>query len=362
MLTHSEIFKKTLPFVWAKLVLGLITVGISVGLLLVTVGLIWLFRGLAWPIFMALWMVATVFVHFAIMRYTGYLVRVGHIAVVAEAVTTGKIPDNQLEYGKQMVRERFLTANVFFVLDRLVDNAIKQLQNVFERAGGMLGSLPGLRSIPGLKLVMSFGKLFIGISLKYIDECCLGYIFYKKDQGVFKSATDGVVIYAQNWKKLLKTALSTSVMVVLLTIGLTILLFTIIGSIVQLIFVSAGVASGASLMTFFFGLFLSIFLAFTFKRAFIDSYIMVRMMTAYMEEAPSTVITFDLYGKFSSMSKSFKQLFEKAEAEGPISAPSQIAQPAFAGTPGATTGLSCSCGTQSANGSAFCGNCGVKLA
>ena len=253
-------------------------------------------------------MTATVFVHFAIMRYVGYLVRVGHIAVVAEAVTTGKIPDNQVEYGKKMVQERFLTANVFFVVDRLVDRSVKQLQNVFGRAGGILGN------IPGLKIAMSFGKMVIGISLKYIDDCCLGYIFYKKDQGVFKSATDGVVIYAQNWKKLLKTALSTSVMVILLTVGLTIILFLTVGGLITLLASSAGIGAGG-----LFGLFLAAFMAFILKRAFIDSYMMVRMMTAYMQEAPTTEISFDLYGKLSAISKSFRELFEKAEKETPIS-------------------------------------------
>ena len=339
-----------MPFVWAKLVLGLIVAGISLGLLALTIGLIVLFQGIAWPIFMAGWAIATWVVNFSVMRYIGYLVRAGHVAVVSEAVTTGKIPENQVIYGKEKVKERFVATNVFFLVSRLVDGAVKQLQAAFGLAGGLLGAAPGG------KLVVSFGKMLIGISLKYVDDCCLGWVFYKKGEGAFKGAMDGVVIYAQNWKPLLKTAFKTSLMVILLTLGLAILLAVIFVSAVGFIVNIIGITSGTGLIAFIGGFGLALSLAFVFKRAFIDSYMMVRMMATYMGVAPTTTITFDLYGKLSGMSRSFKQLFKKAGGEGPV--------PAVTPTPTVAVdsiSTACSCGTEVPAGASFCGKCGTKL-
>ena len=62
------------------------------------------------------------------MHYMGYLIKAAHIAVVAEAVTTGVIPENMVQVGKDMVKSRFATSNVYIVLDKLVGGAVKQLQ------------------------------------------------------------------------------------------------------------------------------------------------------------------------------------------------------------------------------------------
>ena len=42
---------------------------------------------------------------------------------------------------------------------------------------------------------------------------------------------------------------------------------------------------------------------------------MVKMMVSYMEVAPSTQITFDLYEKLCKLSSKFKSLFNKGQEE-----------------------------------------------
>jgi len=297
---------------------------------------------------LAIWLILTVTVNFILTRYVGYLVRVGHIAVVSEAVTTGQIPEHQIAYGKEKVKEQFLTANAFFVINRLVDRAVKQLQGVLGSVVGLLGA------VPGLGLLLSFGKMVVGIALKYIDDCCIGYIFYKKDQGAFKSATDGVVIYAQNWKKLLKSAFKTGMIVVLLTTLFFVVAWIVLGLLVHLL----PTGHIGTFIAFVIGFLIAIVI----KRAFVDSYMMVQMMVAYMEEAPTTVVSFDLYGKFSKMSRSFRRLFSKAEEEGPINAPPPVVQTTAdvseAPAPAAFCG---SCGEANTGNAAFCGKCGAKL-
>ncbi len=114
---------------------------------------------------------------------------------------------------------------------------------------------------------------------------------------------------------------------------------------------------------------LAVMLAWTIKFAFIDSWMMVKMMHGYMQVAPSTVITYDLYTQLSGLSSSFKRLFNEsrvtpetvaepasepvAESESaPVPAPAEESvKPRF-----------CSeCGTPLKAGMAFCGNCGKKV-
>jgi len=296
-LNTKQIYKKTMPFVWAKLLIGLITVVLSAVLFALFIGLSWLFNsGGVTLILFILWLFAVGFIRFAVMHYMGYLIKAGHIAVITEAVTTGKVPDNQIEYGKTVVKERFATANVYFAVDKLVTGAVKQIQHGIEKVGNALDF------VPGMDTVTSLAKLFVDLSLGYIDECCLGYTFYKSEDSAFKSAADGVVIYAQNWKRLLKNAAKTMIMVILMLAAVTVLCFLVLGILFRLLHWSGSVA-----------FIISVLIAFAVKFAFVDSYILIKTMVSYMEVAPDTQITFDLYQKLSDISGKFKELLKKGQ-------------------------------------------------
>ena len=274
------------------------------------------------------------------MHYGGYLVKAGHVAVIAEAMKTGQIPANQVSYGKQLVLERFLTANVYFAVDKLVGTAIKQIQNKLQQLGSKLDFIPGMGAVTGL------AKFFVDISLGYVDECCLGWTFYKKEQGAFQSAADGVVIYVQNWKTLLKDAAKTMGKVLLIMVVMVLAIFIPVGLLFKLLKWSA-------LAAFLF----SCLIAWVVKFAFIDSYIMCQMMTGYLQAAPHTPVTFDLYTKLCGLSASFKELFQKGQAEGPR--PAQAASHAAAS---AASGSYCGrCGTKNEPGAKFCGGCGQPM-
>lgn len=297
-MTARQIYGKTMVFNWLKLGLSLATVLASVILFVVLMGIGLLFGSGGSTITFILWMAATGIVRFVINHYFGYIVKAGHVAIITAAVTGGRVPTNQIATAKKMVAKRFATANVYFAIDKLVSGAVRQLQGVMDKAGNMLGN------IPGMGIIMQIGKLFISISLGYIDECCLGYTFYKKDESAFKSAADGVVIYAQNWKKLLKDAAITTLLVCGIFVAVTLLAFAMIGGIFNIL--------GWNVFVAFI---LAIFIAAAIKWAFIDSWILVKMMASYMTVAPDTVITFDLYGKLCTLSAKFKALFEQGKQE-----------------------------------------------
>ncbi len=356
----GELFRKTLGFAMAKLLLGGATVLISVVLLviLMLIGLLFDEGGVA--ICMIIWLGATGVVRFAIMHYFGYLVKAGHVAVLAEAVTTGKVPDNQVAYGKEKVKERFGEANVYFAVDKLVTGSVKQIQNGIQRLGNAMDFIPGMGAIT------SAAKFFVNLSLGYIDECCLGYSFHKKEQGAFQSACDGVVIYAQNIKALLKNAAKTMLKVMLLSLVVVIAVFIPIGLLFKLL-------NWSALLAFL----LALFITWVVKFAFLDSYILCQTMASYMAVAPNTQITYDLYSKLSGISSSFKKLYNEGEKEGPR--PNAQPQYAYAGgnpdpqpqynqanaQPQQNAGekpVFCGqCGAKNAQGAGFCGECGAKL-
>ncbi len=297
----GQIYGKTLKFVWLKLGLGAIIAVASILLLALLMGISALFKApVVFVVSFFVWLGLTITIYNIAMRYGGYMIKAAHIAVITEAVTTGNIPDNMFEVGKNKVKERFGATNVYFVIDGLVSGAVRQLQNVVGKIDNIFGNIPGVGAI------LSFVQLFIGIALGYIDECCLGYTFYKKEDGAFKASCDGVAVYFQNAKHLLKSALVTSLIVIGATFLAWLVPFLLIGAICSLFDVSWFIAALVALV-----------LALVLKSAFVDSYMMVKTMVSYMEVAPSTEITFDIYGKLCKISSKFKSLFNKAKEETP---------------------------------------------
>lgn len=298
----KSIYFKTMKFVWMKLALGAAITGVAVILLAIfmlignAIG-----EGAGMYIMLLIWLIVVAVIYRLAMSYIGYMLKAGHVAVIASAVTTGQIPDNQFEYGKQMVKSRFAASNVYFVIDRLVSGAVRQLQKAVGKTGDFLSV------IPGMKMITSFIQTFIGIALGYVDECCLGYCFLKPEDGAFKASCDGVIIYFQNAKKLLKDAAITTLIVMGLTLAAWVVPLVIFVGIFQMLN-----------WNLFAAILLAIIVAAVLKSAFIDSWMMVKMMVSYMEIAPSTQITFDLYGKLCGLSNKFKQLFNKAKQEKPI--------------------------------------------
>lgn len=348
-MNSGELFRKTMPFCMAKLVVGVVTVLASVVLLLILMGIGWLFGESGMGFAILIWIGATGVIRLAIMHYFGYLIKAGHIAVIAEAVTTGKVPNNQVEYGKEKVKKRFATSNIYFAVDKLVTGSVKQIQRGIEKLGNKLDFIPGMESLTGLV------NFFVELSLGYIDECCLGYTFYKEEQGAFKSACDGVVIYAQNIKELLKNAAKT----MLKTLGF-------MAIVVLVVFVPIGLLFKILHWNSFIAFLLAIFVAWVVKFAFLDSYILCQTMTSYMTLAPNTQITFDLYDKLSKISQSFKKLYNEGKKEVTTAvagvANSNVDTPQTANITNEENVVFCGhCGAKNQAGSGFCGSCGQKI-
>lgn len=313
-MTVTQLVKKTMPFIVSRIAVYGIFFLVSVlffGLILgFCILLFKLFEfGSGFLILIILGSFFTVYygLKFA-ERYFLYLVKVGHIAVVTELLRNGEVPDGkgQLTYGKEQVKENFGSANVAFVMDNIILGAIRQIQRWMFRIGNFFSF------IPGAKNVISIISMIIEVSLRYVDESILSYVFLRKkegrDENVWKSACDGVVLYAQSWKKILTTSLGIVAFVYIFNI----LLFVI--SVFPLVALASAIASNSGVASFLG--FLAVVAAYTFttvmKRAFLDPIAMIAMIRAYQTNIEGLEPSIDMHGKILRISKKFRELVNRS--------------------------------------------------
>lgn len=245
-------------------------------------------------------------------RYFLYMVKVGHVSVITELLRTGEIPEkkNMISYGKQQVTENFGASNVAFVLDNMVKAAVRQIQRWLNRIGNFFSFIPGSRNI--LVLI----NAIMSISLNYIDEAIMSYIFLRKSENkeetVWRSASDGVVLYAQSWKGMIKAAVISVVFIIVFNIGMFLLFLF------PLLFVSNLLAGDNPELGTVLG-FLVIIAAYVLttvaKRAFIDPIVTVIMIRAYQMSIRGLEPAMDLQEKLLGVSSKFRSLFNKANEE-----------------------------------------------
>lgn len=162
-----------------------------------------------------------------VQQYVLYMINAGHIAVITEILANGKLPSgvNQVEYGKQVVTGLFKEVSVLFVIDRLVDGIVKSFNRAVVRVADFL-------PIPGLDGIAKIINSVIYFSMTFVDETILSYNLSRKDQNIWENAKRGVVLYAQNWKPILLSAVGIAIVNfigTLLCIVLMMIPFGIIG-------------------------------------------------------------------------------------------------------------------------------------
>ena len=138
---------------------------------------------------------------FFLREYILYLVKAAHIAVLVELIDGRGIPggQSQIAYGADIVRQRFAEANVLFAVDMLIKGVL----------GAVLGLIQGIASflpIPGLQNVVGILRAFLRVAVGLLDEVILGYLIRTGATNPWASAQTALVLYAQNYKVMLKNA------------------------------------------------------------------------------------------------------------------------------------------------------------
>jgi hypothetical protein len=175
-----------------------------------------------------------------------------------------------------------------------------------------------------VQTIISIVNVFVGIVLGYVDEAVLARVFQKKEDGAWKASCDGVVLYFQNWKAILKNALG-------ITFGIVLFYAVGMGALYGLLaLISGGAGDGWAILF----LIIAFFLIDVIKVAFVDSYVTISVVNKYLPLTMNQEPALDIYEKGQKWSKKFKDMCTKAKEE-----PQPVVQAAVAGVPGMTMAM-----------------------
>ncbi|TRC97586.1 hypothetical protein FJV76_00035 [Mesorhizobium sp. WSM4303] len=234
-----------------------------------------------------------------IREYILYVVKAGHIAVMVHLIDGRDVPNgqDQIAYAKDVVKERFAEANILFVVDQLVKGAIRAIT-------GLIGGIAAFLPVPGLGGLVAFINTVIRLSLTYVDEIILGYNIRINSSSPFETARQGVVLYAQNGKTMVKNAVWLAVIMW----GVSFVIFLLM------------LAPAAAIMWFIPGqlggwaFVLALLLAWAFKAAFIEPFAIACLMQVYFKTIEGQVPNAEWDQRLAEASSKFRKLKEKATA------------------------------------------------
>lgn len=230
-------------------------------------------------------------------EYILYIVKAGHIAVMVELLQGRAIPagQSQISFAREMVTERFGTANILFGIDQLVKGVINAVTGLLE---GLFSVLP----IPGLGKLMAILRAYLKVAVGLLDEVMLAHCLNTRAENPYEGARSALILYAQNAKPMMFSAAWVTAWVWLLSILVFILMLVPAGAVVYLL---PGQMSSA-------GFVFAILFAWATKVALIEPFAIACMLQAYFKlssgQSPDPIWA----DKLDGVSNKFKSLTAKA--------------------------------------------------
>ena len=195
-MNNKEIYKKTLTFSVRRLLWDLLSFVIIIGL----AGLGFLVaekasnKGL---IGLAIGIVIGIIIVAIASHFISYVFKAGQIAMMTKAIADGKLPDDVWGEGKKIIKERFLTVAAYYAVTNVIKGIFNELGKLITGAGQAIGGDTG----------GAVGSTISGIIqtiVAYLCDCCLGWVFYRKDEKATKATLEGAVLFFKHGKTLAK--------------------------------------------------------------------------------------------------------------------------------------------------------------
>lgn len=195
-MSNKEIYKRTLGFsirrmLWDILslliVAGISTLGFFLGEKFMESG----------PIGLVIGVVIGVIVIALILRFVSYTYKAGQIAMMTRGITEGELPDNVVAEGKKVVKERFATIAAFFAITGAIKGIFNQLGRGITKVGQSIGGDTGGTVGSAVNSVMQ-------TVINYLSDCCLGWVFYRREVKSAKATCEGAVLFFKHGKTLAK--------------------------------------------------------------------------------------------------------------------------------------------------------------
>jgi hypothetical protein len=129
--------------------------------------------------------------------FVSNVLKAGHIAMITRGVTEDALPENVLSEGKKAVKERFATITAFIFITRAIKNIFRQIGRIVTKVGTAVGGETGGN-------IASIINSAVQVLLGYLCDCCLGWVFYRKDKNAARATCEGAAIFFKHGKTLFK--------------------------------------------------------------------------------------------------------------------------------------------------------------
>lgn len=234
-----------------------------------------------------------------IREYTLYIVKAGHIAVMVHLIDGRPVPggQGQIAYARQVVADRFMEANLLFVLDQLIKGVIRVIT-------GLLGGVARFLPIPGLQTLVAFLNSVVRLSLTYVDEVILGYNIRIASTEPFDTARHGIVLYAQNGGRMVRNALWLALFTWVMALAVLLLMLAPSGAV---LYAMPGHLAGWSFA-------LALVFAWAIWAALIEPFAVCAMLQAYFRAIEGQAPDPEWDRKLEESSRHFRELKDRAAA------------------------------------------------
>ena len=239
---------------------------------------------------------ASAYFLYFIREYLLYQVKAGHIALLVRFMEGKPVPEGKgmVVYAKEQVQENFKESNVLFAVDQLIKGVLKVISGLFNTAARAI-------PIPVVANIIAVLNKILAMSLTYVDEIILAYHMKHNSTNVWTNSCNALVLYTQNYGKMLKNAFWVS----LLSWGLTLLVFVMVLS--PFAALTLSVPSLAGPWTFA----IAGLLAWGVKSAVIDPIAMTALMQVYFETVEGQNPVQEWEQRLEKLSGKFRELKER---------------------------------------------------
>ncbi len=193
---NKQIYKKTLGFSLRRVLWDIISVALLLG-----AGTLGYFLGEKYaqngPIGLLIGGVIGIVALILITRFISYSLKAGQIAMMTRGVAEGELPDDVIKEGKKVVKERFATVAAFFAITGVIRGIFNQIGRGVTKLGESIGGDTGGAIGGAVSSVMQ-------TIVNYLCDCCLGWVFYRKEVKPARAACEGAVLFFKHGKTFAK--------------------------------------------------------------------------------------------------------------------------------------------------------------
>ena len=196
-MTNFQVYKKTLPFSLVEFLFGLVGLALFAGAAALgyfvckdkepAVAIIGLIIGAVVG-----GLLATVISIFFSNR-----IKCAQIAMMTKGVTENSLPEHTYRAGLDEMKGKFGKITLFFLITSAIKGVFREVGRSTTKVGQAVGGDVG-------GSIASAVDTGVQILISYLCDCCLGWIFYRKDVNAFKAGCEGAVIFFKHGKTLIR--------------------------------------------------------------------------------------------------------------------------------------------------------------